>query len=73
MKIPVWLKLSKKQIADFKVLIKAFLKGIVIAGSGALTVKLGGNIETAAAISGVTHALIKIIDPTDKSIGLKKK
>lgn len=73
MKIPVWLKPSKKQIADFKVVLKAFLKGIVIAGAGALTVKLGGSIEVAGAISGITHALIKIIDPTDKSIGFNKK
>jgi len=73
MTIPKWLMPTKKQIKDAKTLLKAFLKGVVIAGSGALTVKLGGGVEVAAAVAGITHALIKIIDPTDKSIGFNKE
>jgi hypothetical protein len=71
MNVPIWLKPSKKVIKDAKVLLKAFLKGVVIAGAGVLTLKLGGEEWVAGAIAGITHALIKIIDPTDKSIGIK--
>ncbi|CAB4214923.1 hypothetical protein UFOVP1616_61 [uncultured Caudovirales phage] len=69
-KLPKWLMPTEKVIKDAKVLFKAFIKGVIIAGAGALTLKLGGGPEIAAAIAGCTHALIKIVDPTDKSIGV---
>lgn len=65
--------MNKEKVEEIKrqflVALKAFLKGIVIAGSGLLTVKLGGSNEVAVAIAGFTHTLIKIIDPSDNSIG----
>lgn len=69
-KLPKWLKPNAEQVAAGKVVIKAFVKGVIIAGSAILTTKLGGNLELSAAVAGITHALIKWVDPTDTSIGI---
>lgn len=71
--VPKWLKPSKEQIKAGRVVVKAFVKGVVIAGSGALTMKLGGGPEVALAVSGIAHAVIKWIDPNDPSLGINKE
>lgn len=69
-RIPNWLKPNKEQIAAAKVVIKAFLKGVVIAGAGLLVKKLGGSNEMAIAVAAFTHPIIKWLDPNDPQLGI---
>lgn len=73
MKIPKWLLPKKQQIKDFKVLFKAFIKSVFITGMGILAIKYGADPVFGLAIAGFLHGFIKIIDPTDKSIGINKE
>jgi hypothetical protein len=72
MNIPIWLKPTKKQVADFKVVLKAFVKGVIIAGAGIAARKLGATPQETVLIMGATHPILKWLDPADKSIGIKK-
>lgn len=72
MKIPNWLKPNKEQINTGKVAGKAWLKGVVIAGTGMLTYKLGASPEVALFAAALTHPIIKWLDPSDPSLGLNK-
>lgn len=72
-RLPKWLKPTNKQIKAFKVLLKATIKGIIIAGTGVIANKYGANGFESLAISAVTHPILKWLDPTDKSIGINKE
>lgn len=70
-RIPQWLRPKPAQIAAGKVVFKAFLKGVVIAGSGVLAHRLGATPEVSLAIAGIVHPIIKWIDPNDPQLGIK--
>lgn len=69
-RIPQWLRPKPAQIAQAKVVFKAFLKGVVIAGSGVLAHRLGASPEISLAIAGIVHPIIKWIDPSDPQLGI---
>lgn len=69
-KLPNWLKPNAEQIAAGKVVIKAYLKGVAIAGTGLVTYKLGASPVIALVVSAFTHPIIKWLDPNDTSLGI---
>lgn len=69
-KLPNWLKPNAEQIAAAKVVLKAWLKGVVIAGSGLISYKLGASPEVAVLVAALTHPIIKWLDPTDPQLGI---
>lgn len=71
-RLPKWLKPNAEQIAAGKVVIKAWLKGVVMAGSGLISYKLGASPEVAVFISALVHPIIKWLDPKDPQLGVNK-
>lgn len=69
-KLPTWLKPNQEQITAGKVVIKAFFKGVVIAGAGLLVKKLGGSNEMALAVAAIVHPILKWLDPNDVQLGI---
>ncbi len=70
-KIPNWLKPSKKQVAAFKVVFKAYVKGVLVAGVGVALVKFQDNPEIAVLVAAVLHPIYKWLDPNDPQLGIK--
>ena len=68
--LPTWLKPNAEQIAAAKVVIKAFFKGVVIAGAGLIVKKLGGSNEMALAVAAIVHPILKWLDPNDAQLGI---
>lgn len=60
-------------IRQLKVALKALVKGLIIVAAGILARKFGATDTEAIAIAAATHPLIKIVDPTDNSIGFNLK
>ena len=71
MNIPAFLRPAPKQISALKVVAKSTLKALIMAFGGWVTLKLGGDPEVAALVAVALAPLLKVIDPSDKSIGVK--
>lgn len=69
-RIPKWMRPSPETATQGKAVLKAFAKGVVIAGAGLISEKSGNPVLVTGAIAGSVHALIKWIDPTDTQFGV---